>query len=233
MLIKRASEERGPSNIGWLQSMHTFSFAHYYDRNHMGYGPLRVINDDRVRAGAGFETHPHANMEIISYVIEGEMAHKDSMGNGSSMKAGDVQLMSAGTGVTHSEFNNSNDEDLHFLQIWIVPNAEGGAPSYQQNSFDKIEMKDNFRVVISPDGENSSLTIKQDMRLMVGKFEGQSSVEQNLSTDRKYWLHVVHGDAHVNDVAASSGDGFAIEGEAVLKVTMQSDAEILLFDLPL
>lgn len=232
MLTKRYRDERGPTDAGWLKSMHTFSFGHYQDPNHMGYGPLRVINEDRVIPGAGFGEHGHSNMEIISYVLKGELAHKDSMGNGSSIKPGDVQIMSAGSGVRHSEFNGSDEEDVHFLQIWILPNVENEAPDYQEKSFDDEEMRNNFRVVISPDGENGSLTIKQDARMLAGKFEEGQSGAFRTKKGRKYWLQMAQGIAEVNGEKASVGDGFAIEDEELITIQATTDAEILLFDLP-
>ena len=170
MQVKRHRNERGPTDAGWLKSMHTFSFGQYHDPANMGFGPLRVINDDRVIPGAGFGTHPHSNMEIISYVLSGELAHKDNMGNGSTIKPGEVQLMSAGTGVTHSEYNASDTENVHFLQIWVMPDQQNGQPGYQQKEFDPAEMQGKFRTVVSPDGENGSLIVKQDVRLLTGQF---------------------------------------------------------------
>lgn len=232
MITKRYRDERGPTDAGWLKSMHTFSFGHYQDPEHMGFGPLRVINEDRVIPGAGFGEHGHSNMEIISYVLKGELAHKDSMGNGSSIKPGDVQIMSAGTGVRHSEFNGSDKEDVHFLQIWIMPNVENEVPDYQEKSFEPEEMTNTFRVVISPDGENGSLIIKQDARMLAGKFEEGQSDEFQIQKGRKYWLQVAKGLAELNGEKASAGDGFAIKDEEVIKISAVTDAEILLFDLP-
>ena len=232
MITKRYRDERGPTDAGWLKSMHTFSFGHYQDPEHMGYGPLRVINEDRVIPGAGFGEHGHSNMEIISYVLKGELAHKDSMGNGSSIKPGDVQIMSAGSGVRHSEFNGSREEDVHFLQIWIMPNVENEAPDYQEKSFVDNELHNNFRVVVSPDGENGSLLIKQDARMLAGKFEEGQSGEFKTQKSRKYWLQIAQGIAKINGEKASAGDGFAIEDEDVITAKAVTDTEILLFDLP-
>ena len=232
MITKRCREERGPTDSSWLKSMHSFSFGHYQDSDHMGFGALRVINEDRVEAGAGFEEHGHSNMEIISYVLKGELAHKDSMGNGSSIKPGDVQIMSAGSGVRHSEFNGSDEEEVHFLQIWIIPNVENEAPDYQERSFDDEEMQNTFRVVISPDGENGSLTMKQDARMLAGKFEEGQSDDFQTRKGRKYWLQLARGTAEVNGEKAYAGDGFAIEDEEIITVKSMTDSEILLFDLP-
>ena len=232
MLRKRASGERGPTQTGWLSSKHSFSFGHYYDADHMGFGPLRVMNEDRVTPAAGFGTHPHANMEIISYVLDGELAHKDSMGNGSVIRPGDIQLMSAGTGVRHSEFNNSKDRGVHFLQIWIMPNVENATPSYQQQTFDPADMENKFRVVISPDGADNSLRVNQDARMMAGKFKKGAVSDVSTSSGRRYWLQMARGTANVNSVDLESGDGLAIMDEDKIFVQATSDAEILLFDLP-
>lgn len=223
---------RGPTEAGWLKSMHTFSFGHYQDPDQMGFGPLRVINEDRVIPGAGFSTHPHSNMEIISYVLKGELAHKDSMGNGSTITPGDIQLMSAGTGVTHSEFNGSKDAEVHFLQIWIMPDTENTEPGYQQKTFDIQDESNAFRTVISPDGESDSLKIRQDARMLVGKFSESSSTVFEADPTRKYWVQIVQGIAEVGDEKAKAGDGFAIEGEASIAIKSQTTSEILLFDLP-
>lgn len=231
MIIKRKASERGPTKAGWLNSMHTFSFGHYYDPSHMGYGSLRVINDDRVAAGAGFDTHSHNNMEIISYVLEGELAHKDSMGTGSVIRPDDVQLMSAGTGVAHSEFNNSESDEVHFLQIWIIPNQANAAPAYQQKTFDERELRNQFRVVVSPDGDKGSLRIRQDARLLAGRFDAAAETTLELKPDRKYWVQFARGDAELNGEKASTGDGFAIERERALQLKSLTASEVLLFEL--
>ena len=232
MFLKRDRHERGVTDAGWLNSMHTFSFGQYQDPNNMGFGPLRVINEDRVVPGAGFGEHGHNNMEIISYVLKGVLAHKDSMGNGSSIKPGDVQIMSAGAGVRHSEFNGSEDEDVHFLQIWIMPNVENEAPHYQERSFDPQEMQNTFRVVISPDGENGSLIIKQDARMLTGTFDEDVMRHIPIQSERKYWLQMVQGIAEVNGEKASAGDGFAITDERTISLKSVTQSEVLLFDLP-
>ncbi|MBV1929387.1 MAG: pirin family protein [Gammaproteobacteria bacterium] len=232
MMIKRHRDERGPTDAGWLKSMHSFSFGHYHDPDHMGFGPLRVINEDRVIPGAGFGTHPHSNMEIISYVLSGALAHKDSMDNGSSIKPGDIQLMSAGTGVTHSEFNGSETDPVHFLQIWIMPDTENTEPSYQQEHFSPEDMRNMFRVVISPDGVDGSLTIKQDARMLAGHFDENAEVTFDTQPERKYWLQIAQGIVEINGEDARAGDGFAITGEEKISVKSQTQSEILLFDLP-
>ncbi len=232
MITKRPANERGPMDAGWLKSMHTFSFGHYYDSHYMGYGPLRVINDDHVVPGAGFETHPHKNMEIISYVLEGELAHKDSMGNGSTIRKGEVQIMSAGSGLTHSEFNASNSEGVNFLQMWILPDVQNTEPRYQQHMFASDEMQNQFRVVISPDEENGSLHVKQDARLLIGRFDNGQSNQVALKSGRKYWVHVATGEVSLNGHKASGGDAFALEGEKTIDLEVVNQAEVLVFDLP-
>ncbi|WP_018275558.1 pirin family protein [Teredinibacter turnerae] len=231
MIVKRAAEERGPSDLGWLQSQHTFSFGGYQDPAHMGFGPLRVINEDRVVPGAGFGTHPHKNMEIISYVLSGELAHKDSMGNGSRIVAGDVQVMSAGAGVTHSEFNASDSEFVHFLQIWIQPNAVDTEPGYQQLSFAPEDLRNKLIQVVGGDAR-APLQIKQDASLAIGRLEPGVELGENLVPTRKYWLQVASGELRVNGELAKAGDGLAIAGEAALALAAITEAEILLFDLP-
>ncbi|WP_339067023.1 pirin family protein [Teredinibacter turnerae] len=231
MIVKRAAEERGPSDLGWLQSQHTFSFGGYQDPAHMGFGPLRVINEDRVVPGAGFGTHPHKNMEIISYVLSGELAHKDSMGNGSRIVAGDVQVMSAGAGVTHSEFNASDSEPVHFLQIWIQPNAVDTEPGYQQLSFVPEDLRNKLIQVVGGDAR-APLQIKQDASLAIGRLEPGVELGETLVPTRKYWLQVASGELRVNGELAKAGDGLAIAGEAALAMAAITQTEILLFDLP-
>lgn len=232
MITKRYRDERGNVDIGWLNSKHSFSFGHYYDPEHIGFGPLRVINEDRVIPGAGFDMHPHRNMEIISYVLKGELKHKDSAGNGSSIKPGNVQVMSAGSGITHSEFNGSYEDEVHFLQIWIMPNIQNEAPDYQEKTFDHDETENTFRVIVSPDGADGSLLIKQDARMLAGKFREGTQNEFNTQTGRKYWLQMVQGLAEISGEKACAGDGFAIENEDVIKIKTITDSEILIFDLP-
>ncbi|MBL4740991.1 MAG: pirin family protein [Sneathiella sp.] len=232
MLTKRHGGDRGPTNAGWLKSMHTFSFGQFYDPAFMGFGPLRVLNDDMVIPGAGFDTHGHRNMEIISYVFEGNLAHEDSMGTGSHINVGDVQIISAGRGITHSEFNGSKDERVRFLQIWIMPDEENTKPKYQQKSFQSADMKNQFKVVVSRDGEDGSLLIKQDARMLVGKLSNGKSAEFLPTAGRKYWVQMVKGKATVNGHSATAGDGFAIQDEERIIVKGKGGAEVLLFDLP-
>ncbi len=228
-MILRRAEERGHADHGWLRSRHTFSFADYFDPDHMGFRTLRVINEDRVQGGQGFGTHSHRDMEIISYVLEGEMAHKDSMGNGAVMRPGDVQRMSAGTGVTHSEFNHSNEQELHFLQIWIVPQRRGIAPGYQQQAFPPGERQGEWRLVVSQDGREGSVSINQDVNLHVGRFD--AGEQAALPAVRHAWLHVATGEAEVNGELLSAGDAAAFSPGERIEVIGRRDAELLLFDL--
>ena len=229
MITIRKSEERGHANHSWLDSHHTFSFANYYDPNFMGFRALRVINEDRVSGGAGFPTHPHREMEIISYVIDGALEHKDSLGNGSVIRPGDVQRMSAGTGVTHSEFNRSPSDELHFLQIWIMPGERGLPPGYEQKSFSSAN--GGITLVASPDGRDGSVTVHQDVRIYRGKLAANAQHRRTLATDRHVWLQLVSGDLEVNGRRLKAGDGAAISGEGELDLSADSDAHFLLFDL--
>jgi quercetin 2,3-dioxygenase len=231
MITIRKAIDRGHAEHGWLDSWHTFSFADYYDPSHMGFGPLRVINDDTVAGGGGFPPHPHRDMEIISYVIDGALEHQDSMGNGSVIKPGDVQRMSAGTGVRHSEFNASESEPVHFLQIWIIPERPGLPSGYEQKFFGEEEKRGKLRLVASPDGAEGSVRIRQDVRLFASIVGGDAPVSHALAPGRKAWLHVVKGSAQLNGERLEAGDGVAIEGEEKLSLTSQEQAEILLFDL--
>jgi redox-sensitive bicupin YhaK (pirin superfamily) len=231
MMIKRPAAERGHAQHGWLDSHHTFSFADYYDPKHMGFAGLRVINDDRVAAGQGFGTHPHRDMEIISYVLEGALEHKDSMGTGSVIVPGDVQRMSAGTGVRHSEFNASKTDPVHFLQIWIMPKAVGMAPGYEQKSFGASEKKGRLRVVASPDGRDGSVTVHADAVLRAGVFDAGESDEVELAPGRSAWVHVASGGVKVNGEVLREGDGAAITGEAKVTVDGVDHGEVLVFDL--
>jgi redox-sensitive bicupin YhaK (pirin superfamily) len=230
MINIRKAEERGHFNHGWLDTWHTFSFADYYDPEQMGFRALRVINDDRVEPGVGFGTHPHRDMEIISYVLEGALEHKDSMGNGSIIRPGEVQRMSAGTGVHHSEMNPSPAQWLHLLQIWIVPDRAGITPSYEQKMFETAERQGRLRLVASPDGADGSVTIHQDVRLYATLLDGEE-VSHDFDKGRHGWLHVTRGSAAVNGIELRAGDGAAISEEKSL--TIKGDgAEVLLFDLP-
>jgi redox-sensitive bicupin YhaK (pirin superfamily) len=227
----RRAEERGHANHGWLDSYHTFSFGGYYDPQHMGFAKLRVINDDTVSPGAGFDTHGHRDMEIISYVLDGALQHKDSMGNGSLIRPGDVQRMSAGSGVTHSEFNASKSEPVHFLQIWILPEKQGLEPSYEQKAYSKEARSGRLRLVGSRDGREGSLTIHQDVDLYATLFSDSDSVTHKLADGRKGWVQVAKGSVIVNDNEVFAGDGIALEGPKTITLTGSADAEILLFDM--
>ncbi len=232
MLQIRRSEDRGHAEHGWLDSRHTFSFAGYHDPQHMGFGPLRVINEDRVVAGAGFGTHPHRDMEIITYVLDGALEHRDSMGTGSTIRPGDVQHMSAGSGVTHSEFNASKQDPVHFLQLWIMPNEAGGDPRYGQRHIPRAERLDTLRVVASPDGRDDSLQIKQDACIHVATLTADASVEHVLSEGRRVWLHVAKGAVVAAQTALGAGDALATDEAGTLRITATQDAEVLVFDLP-
>jgi len=233
MLIVRKSDERGTADLGWLYSRHTFSFSDYYDPQHMGFGPLRVINEDRVSPGQGFGTHGHQDMEIISYVLEGALEHKDSIGTGSVIRPGDVQVMSAGTGIRHSEFNHSKTEPVHFLQIWIVPDREGIAPRYDQKRFPDNEKRGRLRLVGSSDGRDGSIVIHQDVQFFAAVLNTGEQVTHALAAGRRAWLQVVRGAVEANGQRIDAGDSAAVDDEAALTVTARNDdAEILVFDLP-
>lgn len=228
----RRSNERGQADHGWLKSFHTFSFADYYDPQHVGFGPLRVINEDRVQPGAGFGAHSHRDMEIISYVLEGALAHKDSMGNGSTIQPGDVQLMSAGTGVQHSEFNASDKAPVHFLQIWIQPGARGIAPGYQEKRFRREEKRGQLRLIASPDGAEESLLIHQDARVFAGLIDGAEVVTLEVAAGRRIYLHVAVGSVSANGIEMAAGDSLKIDDESALRLSQGDDAEVIVFDLP-
>jgi len=228
----RRSEERGFADHGWLKSFHTFSFADYFDPEHVEFGPLRVINEDRVQAGAGFGTHAHRDMEIISYVLSGELAHKDSMGNGSTIKPGDVQRMSAGTGVQHSEFNPSPSEAVHFLQIWIQPAKRGLKPSYAEKRFDADEKRGKLRLIVSPDAADGSLPIHQDARLYAGLFNDSEQADLTVKDGRRIYVHVARGVISANGQRLQAGDGLKITDTNTLQVSNGHEAEVLVFDLP-
>lgn len=231
MMTKRASSERGHADHGWLKSFHSFSFAGYYDPAHMGFGNLRVINEDRIAAGRGFGTHSHRDMEIISYVLSGELAHKDSMGNVKGIPPGDVQRMSAGTGVQHSEFNHADGQATHFLQIWIEPDRTGIAPSYEQKSFPDADKRGSLRLVASPDGAQGSVLVHADARLYAGLFDADESATLALKPGRKTYVHLVRGQLDVNGQLLQSGDALALQSEDRLTLTQGRDAEVLVFDL--
>jgi hypothetical protein len=232
MLTVRKAEERGHADHGWLDSYHSFSFADYYDPEHMGYGPLRVINEDRVQAGSGFGTHGHRDMEIISYVLEGALGHKDSMGNGSSIVPGDVQRMSAGTGVQHSEYNHSKTGVTHFLQIWIEPKITGIRPSYEQKHFPAAEKRGRLRLVASPDGREGSVSMNQDALLYAGLFDGTERAELPLAARRRGYVHVARGEIDANGQRLGTGDALKLDGVKAIELRSGRDAEVLVFDLP-
>ncbi len=232
MLEVRKADERGGANFGWLNSKHTFSFGHYFDPNHMGFGPLRVINDDRVAPGGGFPAHPHSDMEIISYVLEGALEHKDSIGTGSVIRPGDLQRMSAGTGIRHSEYNASKTDPVHFLQIWIVPEKEGLKPGYEQKSFSDTEKRGRLRLIGSRDGRDGSVTIHQNVDLYATLLSMDESVSHDLRAGRGGWVHVARGSVLLNGTRLEEGDGVSIQDAG--KLTLEGsgeDAEVLLFDM--
>jgi redox-sensitive bicupin YhaK (pirin superfamily) len=230
MIARRPAEERGRARFGWLDSRHTFSFGQYHDDAHMGFGPLRVINEDRVAPGAGFDTHGHRDMEILSYVLEGALSHKDSIGTGSVIRPGEVQRMSAGTGIRHSEFNPSPQSPIHFLQIWILPEHTGLAPGYEQTAF-PLDEKGRLHLVASGDGRDGSLTVHQDVDLHAGRLTAGDTVEARLRDGRLGWLQVARGAVTLNGTHLATGDGAAIKDESDLVIRADSDAEILLFDM--
>ncbi len=228
----RRSQERGHAQHGWLDSFHSFSFADYHDPEHMGFGVLRVINEDRVQAGRGFGTHGHRDMEIISYVLEGGLAHKDSMGNGSVIRPGDVQRMSAGTGVTHSEFNASDREAVHFLQIWIEPDQRGIPPSYEEKRFDDPSKRGEWRLIASRDARDGSLLIHQDADLFVTRLEAGESLARELDPGRRAYVHVIRGGVRANGERLGAGDALKIQRESELRLDEAEGADVVLFDLP-
>lgn len=226
------SEDRGNADHGWLQSRHSFSFGHYYDPRHTGYGPLLVINEDKVQAGQGFGTHGHRDMEIISYVLDGELAHKDSMGNGSVLRRGDVQRMSAGTGVRHSEFNHSATQPVHFLQIWIQPSVTGIAPGYEEKHIDAESKRGRLRLIASPDGADGSLTIHQDARVYAALLAANDTIDHSVMPERRIYIHVVRGAVTVNGTRLSGGDAAKLHDVGSVLLSEADEAELLLFDLP-
>lgn len=231
MLDIRKAHQRGHANHGWLHSRHTFSFGHYRDLKQQGFSDLLVINDDRVAPAKGFGTHGHRDMEIFSYVLEGALEHKDSMGTGSVIRPGDVQMMSAGTGVEHSEFNHSSDEPVHFLQIWLVPGVRGAAPRYQQVHFSEADKRGRLRQIISPEGTDGSLAVHQDARVYAGLFDGDESATLDVGPDRHVYVHVARGSLTVNGERLSEGDGARIREPEALRFADGEQAEVLVFDL--
>ncbi|MBI3041644.1 MAG: pirin family protein [Betaproteobacteria bacterium] len=232
MLTVRKAEARGHANHGWLDTWHTFSFADYHDPREMGFGALRVINDDKVQPGQGFGMHGHRDMEIITYVLEGALEHKDSMGNGSIIRPGNVQRMSAGTGVRHSEFNPSREERVHLLQIWIEPKITGVRPGYEEKQFGTAEKKAQLRLIASPDGREGSVTIHQDAYVYASVLDGGDAVAHRLAPGRRAYLHIARGTVNVNGTPLKSGDGARIASEASIELNDAREAEVLLFDLP-
>ncbi len=231
MILVRKSNDRGHADHGWLDSRFTFSFADYYDPKHVQFRTLRVMNDDRIAGGGGFPTHPHRDMEIVTYVLEGALAHKDSMGNGSVIKPGDVQYMSAGTGVAHSEFNASDSETAHLYQIWMFPDRQGHEPVYDQKHFTAADKRGRLRLVVSPDGRDGSVQIRQDNELYATLLAPGESVEHALKPNRHAYVQVAHGSVTLNGAQLEAGDGAAISAEKSLQLTGVNDAEVLLFDL--
>ena len=231
MIDIRHADERGSVNLGWLDSKHSFSFGHYVDPDHMGFGPLRVINEDRVQPGEGFPTHGHENMEIISYVLDGALEHKDFIGTGSVIRPGDVQRMSAGTGIRHSEYNPSTEHPAHFLQIWIVPDETGIEPGYEQKAFAPADRQGVLKLVAARDGRDGALTLHQDVDLYSSLFKDGDDVSLALRDGRRAWVQVARGSVQVNGEALEAGDGVALSNETALRVTAKSDTEVLIFDM--
>jgi redox-sensitive bicupin YhaK (pirin superfamily) len=231
MIQVRKSNARGHANHGWLDTYHTFSFADYHDEAHMGFRSLRVINEDRVAPGMGFGTHGHKDMEIVTYVLEGALEHKDSMGNGEVLRPGEFQRMSAGTGIRHSEFNPSASEPVHLYQIWLLPLTKGIKPSYEQKNFPESEKQDTLRLVASPDGANGSLTIHQDAKIYLPTLHAGASIGHELATGRHAWLQVLRGKVSVNGTLLETSDGLAASDESRLTIVGQQPAEIMLFDM--
>ncbi len=232
MIRIRRAADRGHANHGWLDAHHTFSFADYHDPEHMQFGPLRVLNQDRIQAGQGFPTHGHRDMEIVTYVLDGTLEHKDNMGNGSRITPGDVQFMSAGSGVTHSEFNPSPDEALELLQMWILPSQRGNTPRYEQRHFPSEERNGTLCLVVSPDGEHNSLTIGQDARLYVGHLDAGQTVQHSLAPGRSAWVHLARGRALIAGETLEAGDGLAVSDESALQFEGLDNAELVVWDLP-
>lgn len=231
MILVRPARERGRFDHGWLQTCHTFSFAGYHDPRYMGFRSLRVINEDHVAPGMGFGTHPHRDMEIVTYVLEGALEHKDSMGNGEVLRPSEFQRMTAGTGITHSEFNPSAEEPVHLYQIWLLPDRKGHTPSYEQKSFDKGGRKDRWQVVASPDGREGSLSIHQDAAIHLADLSGGTELEYPFAGGRSGWLQVLRGAATLEGHALAAGDGVAISDEAAIGIESAGGAEVMLFDL--
>lgn len=234
MFTVRNRNDRGSTETGWLKSHHSFSFSEYYDPAHMGFGPLRVINEDWINPSSGFGMHAHKNMEIITYILSGALAHKDSISTGSTITPGEIQLMSAGKGILHSEVNSSETDAVHLLQIWIMPNENGTKPGYQQKTVAPETMQNRFQLVVSPDGADGSLTMRQDAKLLAAKLTAGHDIRFDTDSRRKYWLQVARGALDFRDQRLFAGDGLAIDREqSTITLAAQEDAEVLLFDLPL
>jgi redox-sensitive bicupin YhaK (pirin superfamily) len=231
MITVRPAAERGHVDLGWLDSHHSFSFGEYHDPRHMGFGPIRVINDDRVKAGQGFGAHPHRDMEIVSYVLDGALEHKDNTGSHGAITHGVVQRMSAGTGVVHSEFNGSQTEAVHFLQIWIVPEKRGAAPRYEDRAFAAEGRRNRWQLIVSPDGADGSLDVYQDARICATELEAGRSITRTLAPGRRAWIQVARGAVTLNGITLDEGDGAAVADEVMLTVSATSAAEVLLFDV--
>ncbi len=230
-MIIRRNKDRGQVSLGWLKSQHTFSFGHYYDPKYMGFGPLRVINEDHVQPGKGFATHGHQDMEIISYVLEGALEHQDSMGNGSVIRPGDVQRMTAGTGVEHSEFNHSETQFAHFLQIWILPERNGLTPGYEQRNFPADDKRGRLKLVASADGREQSVKVHQDVSLYASLLTTDQSLQHILAAGRKAWVQIAAGSISLQGELLQAGDGAALEGEQTIDITANTNTELLLFDM--
>lgn len=231
MMIKRPANERGHADFGWLDTWHTFSFGRYHDPDHMGFRDLRVINDDVVQPGEGFGTHPHRDMEIVTYVLDGALEHKDSMGSGSVLRPGDVQRMSAGRGVTHSEFNHSHDEPVRLLQIWVLPEKDGLEPSYEEKHFDREAMRGRLVPLVTPGGVDETLAIHQDVRIYASRPAADQAVDLKLAAGRYAWIQVATGTIRVGEIELDAGDGLAISEETAFTIAGVEDAEFLIFDL--
>lgn len=231
MIVIRKAEDRGHANYGWLDSYHSFSFANYYDPNYMGFHQLRVINEDRISGGRGFDTHSHRDMEIITYVVDGALEHRDSMGNKSVIRSGEVQRMSAGTGIAHSEYNHSSTDPVHLLQIWIFPDRRGLQPSYEQRHYSEVEKWGNWRLIVSPDDRENALNIHQDVKVYATVLESGESIDYPILENRYAWIQVIKGEIAANDRSLKAGDGAAIHEATQLQIKARSSAELLLFDL--
>lgn len=232
MITIRPSDQRGRFNFGWLDTSHSFSFGEYHDPDHMGFGPLRVINEDHIAPGQGFGLHPHRDMEIISFVVAGDLEHRDSLSSHGVIRAGEIQRITAGSGIRHSEFNHSKASPVHLLQVWIKPRQHNLTPSYDQRSFTAADLRDQLRLLVSPDGRNGTIVIQQDAEVRRGIISPGVTLEHDLKPGRRAWVQVIAGSLTVNNTTLSAGDGAAIENESRLTLTASTEADLLLFDLP-